>query len=235
MVASVAPDMVRSVQGETSQAQAGKASPAARKPSDQPEREIAAGAVAADGDVFCSDALLAQETPRRERVFMGRWVGMFGRAPVIDRERAHACRASGFRHQPAMADNRAGAITAAVKIQQHLRLRSLPGYERPFAGHAVAIDGVTFHIGSHRPGRSDFVEPLRAAPTIRPAAALSPEVRGWRRSRREPRFVLPGKQIIISHWPASNKKLRPAFGGRLAAREPVWDGEGWGCDRVAGS
>ena len=29
------------------------------------------------------------------------------------------------------------------------------------------------------------------------------------------------------------KKLRPAFGGRLAARDPVWDGEGWGCDRVA--
>ncbi len=29
------------------------------------------------------------------------------------------------------------------------------------------------------------------------------------------------------------KKVRPAFGGRLAAREPVWDGEGWGCDRVA--
>src|SRR5713101_3645982 len=22
--------------------------------------------------------------------------------------------------------------------------------------------------------------------------------------------------------------------GRLAARDPVWDGEGWGCDRVAG-
>src|SRR5215510_13313534 len=29
------------------------------------------------------------------------------------------------------------------------------------------------------------------------------------------------------------KKLRPGFGGSLAAREPVWDGEGWGCDRVA--
>jgi len=29
------------------------------------------------------------------------------------------------------------------------------------------------------------------------------------------------------------KKLRPALGGELAAREPVWDGEGWGCDRVA--
>ena len=32
-----------------------------------------------------------------------------------------------------------------------------------------------------------------------------------------------------------SKKLRPALGGELAAREPVWDGEGWGCDRVAGS
>jgi hypothetical protein len=30
------------------------------------------------------------------------------------------------------------------------------------------------------------------------------------------------------------KKLRPALGGELAARDPVWDGEGWGCDRVAG-
>src|ERR1700686_2207549 len=28
------------------------------------------------------------------------------------------------------------------------------------------------------------------------------------------------------------KKLRPALGGELAARDPVWDGEGWGCDRV---
>ncbi len=32
---------------------------------------------------------------------------------------------------------------------------------------------------------------------------------------------------------AGRKKLRPALGGELAAREPVWDGEGWGCDRVA--
>jgi hypothetical protein len=29
------------------------------------------------------------------------------------------------------------------------------------------------------------------------------------------------------------KKVRPALGGRLAARDPVWDGEGWGYDRVA--
>jgi hypothetical protein len=29
------------------------------------------------------------------------------------------------------------------------------------------------------------------------------------------------------------KKVRPGFGGSLAARGPVWDGEGWGCDRLA--
>src|SRR5258706_16149129 len=29
------------------------------------------------------------------------------------------------------------------------------------------------------------------------------------------------------------KKLRPAPGGGLAARDPVWDGEGWECYRVA--
>src|ERR1700704_1951567 len=29
------------------------------------------------------------------------------------------------------------------------------------------------------------------------------------------------------------KKLRPSLGGGSAARDPVWDGEGWGCDRVA--
>jgi hypothetical protein len=39
----------------------------------------------------------------------------------------------------------------------------------------------------------------------------------------------------FSEFSRPPKKLRPAFGGRLAAREPVWDGEGWGCDRIAGS
>src|SRR6266705_5055963 len=32
---------------------------------------------------------------------------------------------------------------------------------------------------------------------------------------------------------AAQKGVRPALGGELAARDPVWDGEGWGCDRVA--
>ena len=42
-------------------------------------------------------------------------------------------------------------------------------------------------------------------------------------------------RVVVERALQAPKKLRPAFGGRLAAREPVWDGEGWGCDRVAGS
>ena len=41
----------------------------------------------------------------------------------------------------------------------------------------------------------------------------------------------PAHLFLIFQRP--QKKLRPGFGGSLAAREPVWDGEGWGCDRVA--
>jgi len=58
----------------------------------------------------------------------------------------------------------------------------------------------------------------------------------WRGSRVRT-IVPPCKQKIRcesgAYGPA--KKVRPGFGGSLAAREPVWDGEGWGCDRVAGS
>jgi hypothetical protein len=55
-----------------------------------------------------------------------------------------------------------------------------------------------------------------------------------RRHAHGPIAQTPLKQGLLGHLHAP-KKLRPAFGGRLAAREPVWDGEGWGCDRVAGS
>src|SRR5689334_17590479 len=37
----------------------------------------------------------------------------------------------------------------------------------------------------------------------------------------------------FSRFSVIPKKVRPALGGELAARDPVWDGEGWGCDRVA--
>jgi hypothetical protein len=42
-----------------------------------------------------------------------------------------------------------------------------------------------------------------------------------------------GRTTGFSGFPADQKKLRPAPGGELAARDPVWDGEGWGCDRIA--
>ena len=197
LVSSVAPDIVRSVQGETSQAQAGSSSPAARNRLISPSVRLPPALSPPTAMVRRRNALLAQEAPRRQRVLMRGRVGMLRRAAVVDRERAHPCRASGLRHHAAMADDRAGAISAAVEIQQHAR-RFAAGNERPFAGHAVAIDRLAFDIGCHRPGRSDLVEPLRAAPPSRPAAASNPAMRGWRRSRCEPRCVLPMRAAIIA-------------------------------------
>ncbi len=135
------------------------------QPVDQPKRQVAAGAVAADGDSRRRNALLAQEAPRGERILMRGRVGMFGRAAVVDCERAHPRRASGLRHHAPMADDRTGAVSAAVEIQQRAR-RFAAGDDRPFARHAVAIDRLAFHVGCHRPGRSDFVQTL---PPLRPA------------------------------------------------------------------
>ena len=44
-----------------------------------------------------------------------------------------------------------------------------------------------------------------------------------------------GKYELVHIWPENlaPKKVRPALGGMLAARDPVWDGEGWGYDRTA--
>src|SRR5882757_4735506 len=50
------------------------------------------------------------------------------------------------------------------------------------------------------------------------------------RQRRKSRGMAANARLVTPP-----KKSRPALGGELAAREPVWDGEGWGCDRVAGS
>jgi hypothetical protein len=51
----------------------------------------------------------------------------------------------------------------------------------------------------------------------------------------EVRFVVADRNRPCGNpWKRKpSKKMRPALGGELAAREPVWDGEGWGCDRVA--
>src|SRR5260370_38043687 len=43
----------------------------------------------------------------------------------------------------------------------------------------------------------------------------------------------PARFAHCSAIESSPKRLRPALGGELAARDPIWDGEGWGCDRIA--
>ena len=92
-------------------------------------------------------------------------VGVFGRPTVIDCKRPRTRIAPGFRHQAAVTDNRAGAVSAAMEIQQHAR-RPAAGNDRPLTGDAIAIDRLAFHIRRHRPGRSDFIEAL---PPLRPA------------------------------------------------------------------
>jgi hypothetical protein len=46
-------------------------------------------------------------------------------------------------------------------------------------------------------------------------------------------FSLLARRIVGAFAALVPKKLRPALGGELAARDPVRDVEGWGCDRVA--
>jgi hypothetical protein len=69
--------------------------------------------------MFGGDAVLAQETPCRPCVIQRGREGMFWRQTVLDRERSCAGCPAGLGDQPAMAEDRARAITAAVKIQQH--------------------------------------------------------------------------------------------------------------------
>ena len=81
------PDIVRSVQGETSQAQPGNCSPSARNRPISPSVRLPPALSPPTAIASCWYALLAQEAPSCERVLMGGRVGVLGRAPVIDRER----------------------------------------------------------------------------------------------------------------------------------------------------
>jgi len=100
--------------------------------------EIAAGTIAADGDLRRQIGLLAQEAPCRHGVFIRGRKRMFGREAVADRERADSRRASGLGHHAAMAENRARAITAAVEEHQHTRCIAA-GRDRPFGLNAAEI------------------------------------------------------------------------------------------------
>ena len=162
LVSSEAPDIVRSVQGEASHAQAGCSSPAARS---RLISEIVRLPPALSPPTAMSRAeipCLRRNAPRRHRILVRRRIRMLGRKPVVDREREHARRAARLGHHPAMADDRARAISAAVKEHQHAR-GIAAWHDRPFTLHAAEIDRLEPHVIGDRPGRADFVDPLRAA------------------------------------------------------------------------
>ena len=129
------------------------------QPVDQRDREIAARTIATDRDAIGRHALPAQEAPGGQRILMRGRIGVLGREPVTDRQRPHARRAAGFRHHPAVTDNRAGTIAATVEEHQDAR-GVAAGSQRPFAAHAIAIDVLKLHIVGHRPHRADLIEPL---------------------------------------------------------------------------
>ena len=141
-------------------------------------------------DMVRRNALLAQEAPRGERVFMRRPErDVRARADSRSRACAHRHRAAGLRHHAAMAQNRTGAIAAAVEEQQHPR-GIASGRERPLAAlrhrnRRLRIDIVRPPARPIRPRRA-----VRGAPPSRPAAASTSAMCGWRRSRCGPRSDL---------------------------------------------
>ena len=66
---------------------------------------------------------------------------MLGRQAILHREGARAGGTAGFRHHAAMADNRARAITAAVKEHQYA-VGIAARRERPFRRNAANINGL---------------------------------------------------------------------------------------------
>ena len=77
-----------------------------------------------------------------------------------------------------------------------------------------------------RPGELDGVQTHKTQP-------LLPDLNLTLHSNPNPKRKTSPRLTQRGLTPTKNKKLRPALGGELAARDPVWDGEGWGCDRVA--
>jgi hypothetical protein len=86
--------------------------------------------------------------------------------------------------------------------------------------------GMSF-VGQSRPGRCET-----RSGYVRNTAhyAPAPIGRAVRHRLKQSQIPNPKPATRIVEGP---KKLRPALGGELAARDPVWDGEGWGFDRVA--
>ena len=168
LLASVAPDMVRSTHGDRSQRQPGRSSPARLSSRDQGERQICARAVAADGDLFGRVALAAQPPPDGQRVVARGRKRMLGGEAVGGGQRAQAPCPSGLGHQSAVTDDRTGAIAAAMKVDQHARSVGA-GDDRPFAFDPVEIDRLELDVVRDRPDRADLLDPASALfPADRP-------------------------------------------------------------------
>ena len=126
------------------------------------KRQSTAGAVAADRNAARRISELEQAPPRGQRVVVSGGERMLGREAIADGERAHLPCPSGFGHHPAVAHDRARAISPAVKEHQHPG-RVAAGSDRPFARHAVEIGRLELDVAGDRPDRADFVKALAAS------------------------------------------------------------------------
>ena len=163
---------------------------------DQRGREPAAGTVAADRDLRRRDALRLQKAPGGQRIVKRGGERMLRGQAIRDGERADARRPARLAHQPAVAAQRARAIAAAVKEEQHAPLLA-PGHDRPLARDAAEIDAGKLNIGGDRPDRADFVDPRPPfGPTLRPRLGTQqcPDDADLARGHRSPFAMMLSRQ-----------------------------------------
>ena len=181
--ASVAPDMVRSIHGDSSQSAPRQVLARAHEFSDQSKGQISACAVAADRNGSGRIAFAPQAPPRpsaRRRARPERDARGPGdsRPPRVRRPPFP----SGFAHQSAVADDRTRAIASAMKIHQHAG-RVGAGNKRPFTLDPVEIDrlerditpatGQTAPTSSIRRRRSSHPTGRGLAPSSARTASIS--------------------------------------------------------------
>ncbi len=124
LVPSVAPDIVRSVQGDTSHAHAGCSSPAARSVLISATVRPPPALSPPIGDVRRRNASPCAESAMPSIASSSAaGNGCSGREPISDRQRAHPGRSSRLGQHAAVTANGARAIAAAVEEHQHAARR----------------------------------------------------------------------------------------------------------------
>src|SRR5271163_4872254 len=125
----------------------------------QRDRQATASTVTADRDVFGRDTLGAQKAPRRQSVIKSRWKRMLRRQSVFDGKRARRRGSSCLGDEAAVADNRPGAIAAAVEIYQHSR-GIASGRNRPFPRDTGEVHCGELHVGGGGPDSANLFDAL---------------------------------------------------------------------------